>query len=403
MYGFDTVLIPGILLLLSIPIFCLIIFNSKRWKKNYLFVVFYFCSLPVAFVNLSSHLLNYLENGSSFCVNNSVAYSAGEPMLIMCFLQSVVLCYFQWATNITILSIVSDLAYLMVRGKTLSDHWKVLMGLIFGLPLISVTVMLVQGKQGYDSPLDSCTNLDTTINYFPMAIVAAFSVGCMVTSYVTIGLMLWRSDTRTKRIHILVSKVICSAPLIFTTFSMAFYVAIAVFRGKMLKRMSIIRSSSVLQAHVDCVFHHYDGVNDQSWISVCGEGIEMLESVVRIRKYLLYLFNSQHFFVILSLLPLVWRSSFLSSVFLLPPYPDQLSVHGAMDRSVDNNDEDELEANFGGFDLSQKPAVISSKMLNLVRMVQRDKIYPEADSEDRLPSSSQFNVYETHLSGSTLS
>jgi hypothetical protein len=371
LYSLDTVVVPGVLLLLSLPLFSSIVLFNKRWRKNYLFVIYYFCTIPIAIVNMSSHLINFLENGSSFCVNNAVAYSSSEPMLMICWIQSTIQNYFQWATTLAFTVISVDLAVLVIRGKTLSRSWKAIVALIFLVPVVPTAYMLAQGDQGYQPPFDSCANRNASVNFIPHVIMVGIFLVALFASYFKIALLLYESESYEHRINILYNKVLFSVPMLFCTLTALTYISMVAVRGSMLRTVATAKSSGELQAQIECIFKYFDGSDDNSWITQCGDGLKSLSQITATKKIAAYLHNSQHFFIIIALFPMIYRST-------LKPVLG-VAVQG-------ENGLDSLSMNVNGR-TEIKPTVIfdgaiSSKMLSMLKVIRKDKILPEEDPNE---------------------
>jgi hypothetical protein len=368
MYSIETVLVPATLLLLSLPIFGSLVYYNKRWRQNYLFVIFYLCCLPITIVNMSAHMMNYLENGSSFCVDNAVAYSAEDSSLLMCLWQSVILVYFQWATFLSFTAINVELATLLSVGKTFHSIWKIVVGLIFGVPLVQVAIMIGSQSQGYEPPYDSCTNLDTQVNFVPMATLGGLCALSLLVIYVSIGYRLWTSEDRIK---VLCSKILFSIPTLFCTIATVSYIVLICLKGRMNKTVESVKDNGELDLHIACIFKYFNG-NDDSWTAICGEGLPSLAFAGRYRRFLLFFYNSQHFFIIVSLVPMLWKSVWKKSLGHA-----QHARHVAMDAK--NNVEasvDELDGN-----LPQKD-IIRVKHAALIPTLPKKLIFPVSSGYD---------------------
>jgi hypothetical protein len=305
MYSSSTFVIPCLLLLISIPLFIsFVLRNNRRWKKNYLLVVYYFFALPVSIMNAVTHFLNYLENGSTFCVDDAMPYGPNAPVITMCLFQWVVTSFAQWATFIAYACVNIELVSLIVAHKSLASRWRWFLLTIFGIPLVRVVVAVSMAGQlhAHQAPFDACNFDESSMTKYFTLLFLGSSVVCLFVCFLNhVKRACSAASGDESRL------VLGSVPMLFSTMAMIAYALMFVIRGHVLVAVDLADSTKLLEKQISCIFEHYDGVSDQSWITACSEGIEPVASMVWARKYAAFLYDAQHLFVVLAFMPLALK------------------------------------------------------------------------------------------------
>jgi hypothetical protein len=208
--------------------------------------------------------------------------------------------------------------------RSLAHWWKVFVVINLVLPVVPTIPLLTKAEpHGYAPPFDTCDGSDSVTHMRPGAVLIFANLALVCCCWMGNLCRFCFGDKHSQRYA---RKLAFSAPLIFTTISSFTYLGIFFVRYNIVSVVEKVNSSGVLLHHIQCVFSNFDGIRDDSWISVCGEGIEQLKYAVSNRKYIIYLFNSQHILVILATLPLLFEES-----ELVPRYDVQIESDGIVE------------------------------------------------------------------------
>ena len=161
---YAAVQIVGILLLAVFLALCAMdteATSGKRERLYYLLIIFAVSSLINTIMSLIAVAADLRKEGLAGCVDNAVAYSAGETIgdNSICPSQAVILVYTLLVNAVCCMLIGVDL--LLTALALLSESaqrfiWHAYVALIVLLPLISVLIQSSLHEYGYSSPSPFC-------------------------------------------------------------------------------------------------------------------------------------------------------------------------------------------------------------------------------------------------------
>ena len=249
-------------------IFVVIWLLSKDKSNRYLIISFASCS------GLGSLFLMITAGGSfehKFCRNNAVPlnYKDGANL---CTVQSFGLMYSLLSCCVSWTAIAIDLFLKIVFRLNSDSYWYIYLTMIFGLPVIPVVYMGVNGYQGFSSAyVPWCfisrqdfvpKTIDATLFYIPICVLTGIGLICMFFVFSEIVLSFYKAKTNlsnapenssssSKLVKGLITSIFFCA-----CFSLVFSSVFA-FRWSIYLDRSKIESS--LKSWVSCMFLTYDG------------------------------------------------------------------------------------------------------------------------------------------------
>jgi hypothetical protein len=336
MYSFSNVAGPVAVLILSLTSMILLSKRGERWRMNYLFVVFFLTQIPLAATNVASHIINFRNNGAAFCVDNAIPYNSNrKAMLSMCLIQAVMTVYFQVGSTVTFVIITLDIGYNFIFSSSTIHLVKFYLGCIGILPLIAMMIVFGNSSFGYISPSTTCLsgNVTTPIVLIPVVLLAAALICILCTIYVSLSRawLVWKKYTFWTCIASLFNNLLSPA-FLFSIMTFTAYCVLTKYRGSY--NIGLAEAIKLMPDHIQCIFTYYDGVSDESWLSVCGEGIAELNGVMEQRFDAYFFFYSQSIFFMMALIPAYLKKCFIS--FYLRVLLQQQQSSGHVSSLTDN-------------------------------------------------------------------
>jgi len=245
--------------------------SSKDNPKHYLIISFATCS---GMLSLFLMIMSGRSFEQKFCRNNAVPlnYKDGTNL---CNVQSFGLIYSLLAGCLSWTALAIELFLRIVFGVISDGYWYIYLTLIFGLPIIPVVYVGVNGYQGFSSAhVPWCfisrqefvpQTIDANLFYLPVYILCGIGFICMFFAFIKILRTIYQAKTNLSNApenssssskmdtHL---KALISPILFCLSFSLVFSSSFVFWWSKYQDRDKIENS---LKSWITCMFLTYDG------------------------------------------------------------------------------------------------------------------------------------------------
>jgi len=269
--------------IVSLPFVFILLFtwiSNKEKRKQYLVICLAFCGGISALLSMLAYRIPWFKRN---CSSNAVPldYSDGFSN---CALQGLSYVYFGLATSVCWMNQSIDLYLKIVLGMRSTDKYKVIyIASIFLFPLIPLIYVITTKSFGYarGDPVcwitsKSSPNLDIYVWYAPIAVMTFVGLSCMCVVLYQIVLSVLNTSTN-KSIGSTDLISVVRTPVLFVLTFLSFFLSLVAFRADLY--VSTNSTSSRVSNWTECVFSNYDGISDESYLSVCGAYVKTKLSV----------------------------------------------------------------------------------------------------------------------------
>ena len=263
---------------MPLDIFVIITWSlSKKNRNQYFVLTFAICSF---IMQITLVISSFYSMEDIHCRNVAVPMGYRDGFTL-CNVQSFLFVYGSFGASISWMLQSFDLFMKVVLKKNDTKQFKTLfIGLIFGLPPCLLLTIGLTRSYGYQPGIPMCMVggiYATYCIYIPLILCLVFGAGPIFAVIFVIVM-------HTRRIHSIVAignthhskrndmfKMVKGSALFVLSY---FMLAIPVHTYRLYCYIYFHNGATVeiadLSSWYHCIFQHYDGVDDASWVSICG-------------------------------------------------------------------------------------------------------------------------------------
>ena len=269
--------------ILSLPFIFLLLFTwiiNKEKRKQYLVICLAFSAGMNALLSMLAYRIPWSQRS---CSSNAVPIDFSDGFST-CVLQGLSYLYFGLTISVCWMNQSIDLYLKVVLGMRSTDKYKVhYITSIFLLPLVPLIYVASTKSIAYakGDPIcwvvsSSIPNLDIYVWYAPIAVMTFVGLCCMTVVLYKIVLSVIKTSTNKTIVSTELISVV-RTPVLFVLSFLSFFLSLVAFRAEFYTSEKLINARVI--DWVQCVFTHYDGISDESYIPLCGSYVKTNLSV----------------------------------------------------------------------------------------------------------------------------